>query len=382
VDVAAPGGSTATNVSNSTFGNDGVLSTWAATPDKYDIYSTKQGTSFAAAHVAGAVALMRSVNPQLTPQRVDDLLASGRMTIDLGPPGRDDEFGHGLIDANAAVIAAREAEAARRVDDALLFGDRIRIKPGRLLRARVSGPAAPPALEMAPTVFGGRLRIFDTASGGAGETIIDLPPGGWKALGTPPGSRGYRFTGGPCERVSIDTGRIMVACSGSAAALSPPFRGEVGFILELGSQRYCARFGGVDGRNTDRVVIRYGAGISGECPSVENVPEVPNGGSCTVDGECAVGSYCAKPPGHCSDLGECRSRPVTCVLIFAPVCGCDNTSYGNSCSANGHGVNVQHCGQCGDPEERPCTLAGGACDVDEQCTSGTCVDGVCGRPGP
>jgi serine protease len=108
VDVAAPGGETGSNVSNSTFGNDGVLSTWAATPDKNDIYGTKQGTSFAAPHMAGVVALMRQVKPDLTAQEVDDLLASGRITDDLGLPGRDETFGFGLIDANAAVVEAGE----------------------------------------------------------------------------------------------------------------------------------------------------------------------------------------------------------------------------------------------------------------------------------
>jgi serine protease len=49
---------------------------------------------------------MRSVQPDLTPGQVDQLLASGTITEDLGAPGRDDNYGHGLIDALKAVRQA------------------------------------------------------------------------------------------------------------------------------------------------------------------------------------------------------------------------------------------------------------------------------------
>jgi serine protease len=57
-------------------------------------------------HVAGVIALMKAVNPSLTPQKVADLLASGALTDDLGAPGKDDQFGYGLINASKAVAAA------------------------------------------------------------------------------------------------------------------------------------------------------------------------------------------------------------------------------------------------------------------------------------
>jgi serine protease len=62
-------------------------------------------------HVAGVAALMKAVAPTtLTPDSFDALLASGAMTQDLGAAGRDDFFGHGLIDAAAAVAAAQDLE--------------------------------------------------------------------------------------------------------------------------------------------------------------------------------------------------------------------------------------------------------------------------------
>ncbi len=61
------------------------------------------GTSQAAAHVTGVIALLRSIRPNLTPMAVHDVLT--RTAVDLGPPGRDDKFGAGRVDADAAVRA-------------------------------------------------------------------------------------------------------------------------------------------------------------------------------------------------------------------------------------------------------------------------------------
>jgi hypothetical protein len=59
------------------------------------------GTSFATAHVAGALALLRQASPASTAAA---LVAALRSTAqDLGPGGRDAQFGHGLINACAAL---------------------------------------------------------------------------------------------------------------------------------------------------------------------------------------------------------------------------------------------------------------------------------------
>lgn len=63
------------------------------------------GTSMAAPHVAGVVALMKSVNPSMTPDQFDNMLASGSLTEDIGVPGRDNLYGYGLVDAYKAVVA-------------------------------------------------------------------------------------------------------------------------------------------------------------------------------------------------------------------------------------------------------------------------------------
>lgn len=64
----------------------------------------QSGTSFAAPHVTGVLALVLSAAPRLDAARAVELLESS--ALDLGPRGWDAEFGHGLVDAASAVLAA------------------------------------------------------------------------------------------------------------------------------------------------------------------------------------------------------------------------------------------------------------------------------------
>ena len=64
------------------------------------------GTSFASPYVAGAAALVLSVDPSLSRDQVLTLLES--TALDLGEPGFDLSYGWGLIDADAATKAAAE----------------------------------------------------------------------------------------------------------------------------------------------------------------------------------------------------------------------------------------------------------------------------------
>ncbi|MFE9688859.1 S8 family serine peptidase [Micromonospora sp. NPDC005806] len=66
-------------------------------------YSKGTGTSAATAIVAGAAALIRSKYPDLPAEEVAHRLTA--TAIDKGPPGRDDEYGYGVIDLVAALTA-------------------------------------------------------------------------------------------------------------------------------------------------------------------------------------------------------------------------------------------------------------------------------------
>ncbi|MGH7342160.1 MAG: hypothetical protein ACREKH_16845, partial [Candidatus Rokuibacteriota bacterium] len=133
----------------------------------------------------------------------------------------------------------------------LLAGRRATIVPARVAKF-VAKPAVGnrftlPAAD--PLATGGALRFVDTGVT-AGDDTYALPAGGWRALGNPPGSRGYRYTGAgtvadPC-RVILVTDRIIKAtCRGPGVTLTPPFAGDAAIELSLGpTDRYCARLGG------------------------------------------------------------------------------------------------------------------------------------------
>ncbi len=80
-----------------------VYSTWD-TLFSANTYTYQTGTSMACPHVAGVAALMLSVNPGLTHTQIRDLLES--TADDLGAPGWNPVYGHGRVNAAAAVQAA------------------------------------------------------------------------------------------------------------------------------------------------------------------------------------------------------------------------------------------------------------------------------------
>ncbi|MCX9157781.1 S8 family serine peptidase [Niveibacterium sp. 24ML] len=113
ITVAAPGGSQYLD-ENADGRPDQVISTVGVDTGGAPgwTYEAMPGTSMASPHVAGVIALMRAVNPGLTPAQIDQLLATGAMTDDIGPSGRDDQFGFGLINAYKSVLAAQNLVVA------------------------------------------------------------------------------------------------------------------------------------------------------------------------------------------------------------------------------------------------------------------------------
>ncbi|GEM_PF-1335362 len=90
-DISAPGG-------------DGAFADCIFSTVLNNDYGYKSGTSMASPMIAGVAALMLSVNPDLTAEQIKTILYE--TAVDLGTPGKDIYFGHGRVDARAAVAAA------------------------------------------------------------------------------------------------------------------------------------------------------------------------------------------------------------------------------------------------------------------------------------
>lgn len=107
-EIAAPGGSTRDGASGSgmiwqVINRDADTDEAVLIAPRFDRYEEVgfQGTSMASPHVAGLAALMVSQMPTLTPAAIEAILR--RTALDLGSPGRDDQFGWGLIQARPAI---------------------------------------------------------------------------------------------------------------------------------------------------------------------------------------------------------------------------------------------------------------------------------------
>lgn len=67
-------------------------------------YAALSGTSMASPHVAGLAGLILSTNPNLSNKQVMDIIK--KSSYDIGKRGKDNYFGHGLIDVNDALEIA------------------------------------------------------------------------------------------------------------------------------------------------------------------------------------------------------------------------------------------------------------------------------------
>ena len=153
-----------------------------------------------------------------------------------------------------------------------------------------------------PITDGGTLHVFDTVESPDRDDTYLLPSGGtppfgWRGLGNPPGSKGYRYkgtgaAGDPC-RVLIKPTVIKATCKGAGVNLTPPFTNYVGIVLSLGAtDSYCARFGGFTHRNDGTVTKRTDAGPPPiACPTILTPPLCGLAGSVCA-GSCEVYATC------------------------------------------------------------------------------------------
>jgi serine protease len=111
IDVAAPGGDAGRD-GNADGRSDLVSSTSAspvngASPGTFqETYIGLQGTSMAAPHVSAVFALMKSLNPALDYEKLNDMLITGKLTCGGELCPKSMKLGWGLLDAGKSALAA------------------------------------------------------------------------------------------------------------------------------------------------------------------------------------------------------------------------------------------------------------------------------------
>ncbi|MBI5553645.1 MAG: S8 family serine peptidase, partial [Candidatus Diapherotrites archaeon] len=121
---------------------------------------SKSGTSMSAPMVSGLVALMREANPSLSPVQIKDWLESH--AIDLGSPGKDVQFGSGLVNASRmGELRAGPDGNGGPVFLELFVPDRVRMGLPVELRARVMDPGGILSVQARVRFPSGEDRLID-----------------------------------------------------------------------------------------------------------------------------------------------------------------------------------------------------------------------------
>jgi hypothetical protein len=184
-----------------------------------------------------------------------------------------------------------------------------------------------------PTITGGSVSVFDTV-GGDGLSS-SLPSGQWTGLGSPAGSKGYKYKGAgtigdPCKVVLVKEKVIKFVCKDDQD-LNPPLDGESGIILSLGADNYCTEFGGTTIKNQAGLLKRKDAPAPGGCSVVATTSSTTSSTSSTTsstapapccNGDDFLAFSTVDAPGDCGDIQVNNGMPyinnpdVTCAGLF------------------------------------------------------------------
>jgi hypothetical protein len=167
-----------------------------------------------------------------------------------------------------AIAAAFGAGPVRADDEpnTAMNGKLLLVKNGKLAKF-ISKPVSPNVFDLPdvpandPTLEGATITF--TEIGGPASLSASLPSGGWKGLGSPAGSKGFKYTGAgsltdPCKTVLVKEKIIKAICKGAAVDMDQPVTNTVAIALTVGTgtKAYCTQFGGTVIKNDATLLKR------------------------------------------------------------------------------------------------------------------------------
>ena len=170
--------------------------------------------------------------------------------------------------------------------------------------------------------------------------------------------------GRPCPPVEVGEGercggftspaRICqpdLHCMPAAGACNVPDVPGVCEVTPTGCSREFVPVCGCDGKTYNNDCLRRAERVALAHPGACRQPPGEEGDACGgfAGLRCGEGLTCDAPPDTCQvfDLpGVCKVIPTGCSREFAPVCGCDGTTYNNDCLRLSARAAKAHDGAC------------------------------------
>jgi len=196
-----------------------------------------------------------------------------------------------------------------------------------------------------PTVSGGTLRFFEHTAATLSPDVV-LPASGWSGLGSPAGSKGWKYKGAgvgsdPCKLVLVKEKVVKAVCRGPLAVDSPsPYSLPIGSFpdsadweLVIGGDRYCARSGAFTGAEIKKndpfkgIFKAVKAGKPPACPTCDHDVCTPGSPLLAACGSCSA-DVCAGDPFCCDTAWD-----SVCIDGAKTVCGECMPPYGSTSRA-------------------------------------------------